>query len=163
MYIYFNFSEVLLYNRNMCSKSINPTVYKAYVDGSFKSSICRWALIVINEEEEIVLSRSGVLCGPVTEMAQIGGELKAAMEAVRFAKQAKCKVTIHHDYIGIYAWVSDLFGGGKPWRRKKIWTQDYAEYMTRNKDCVDSFVKVEAHSGDRWNDAVDLLAAQAAV
>jgi ribonuclease HI len=157
--IFFYFPEVVPYTPLM--SNLTPTTYRAYVDGSFKGRICRWAVIVIDDDDEVVMKRCGVLRGPVTEMAQIGGELKAAMEAVRFAKQTSTRVTIYHDYTGIYEWVAELFGG-KSWRRKKRWTQDYADYMTRNRAFVDKFVKVPAHSGDRWNEAVDQLAAGAA-
>lgn len=135
-------------------------VYRAYIDGSFKDGRCNWGLILLDEHEQVLEQRTGSLSGPILSMRQVGGELKAALEAVRHARRRGARVEIYYDYLGIYQWVADIFGGA-PWKRNNEWTQKYAEYMKRHKDTVVRFVKVKAHSGDRWNTAVDRLVAAA--
>ena len=55
---------------------------------------------------------------------QIGGEIKATMEAILAAKRAGHKeITICHDYEGVEKWATGQ------WKRKKHYTQVYHQWM----------------------------------
>ena len=130
-----------------------------YVDGSIKNGEALWGLVVV-EGDVMIYSSSGRLSGEINEMRQIGGELKAAMEAVRYARTNRIKVRIFHDYNGIFNWVADGWGG-KAWQCNNEWTQKYREFILKNKEWIHSFVKVKGHSGNKWNEKADEVAGNA--
>ncbi len=127
-----------------------------YVDGSFKNEKAQWAFIVI-ENETVIYQERGQLEGEINEMRQIGGELKAVIQAICYARRVQRPAIIHFDYNGIEKWVADLFGG-KPWQTHKEWTAKYRDFVMKNGQYVHSFVKVKGHSGDKWNEEVDKIA-----
>jgi len=123
---------------------------RAYTDGSWspKTNYAGWGVVVIGAGDEI--TANGVLSDPtLCEMRQIGGELKAAMEAVKMGA-----TEIYHDYSGVSEWAT-----GK-WKTKNQFTRAYKEWMQKNASHV-TFIKVAAHSGDKYNDMADKLAKEA--
>lgn len=127
-----------------------------YVDGSFKNDKAQWAFIVV-EDDSVVYRERGQLEGGINEMRQIGGELKAVIQAVCYARRVQIPAKLYYDYNGIERWVADLFGG-KPWKTNNEWTTKYRDFMLKNGKHVHSFVKVKGHTGDKWNEEVDKLA-----
>ncbi len=93
-------------------------------------------------------------------MRQIGGELKGVIQAICYARRVKRPAKIHYDYKGIYWWVADGFGE-VAWKTNKVWTEQYREFVLKNKEHIHSWVKVKGHSGDKWNEEVDKLAGSA--
>lgn len=134
-------------------------VVDIYVDGSFRDEQACWAFIVVENDKQ-VYGAKGRLSGPINEMRQIGGELKAVIMAVCYARRLNVKARIFYDYNGIENWVAEI-SGKKPWNTNNEWTTKYREWMLANRQYVDSFVKVKGHSGDKWNEEVDKLAALA--
>lgn len=130
-----------------------------YVDGSFKNEKAQWAFIVV-DGDKVEYQERGELTGGINEMRQIGGELKAVIQAICYARRVGIPAKIHYDYNGIEKWVADLFGG-KPWGCNKEWTQKYRDFVLKNGKHVHSFVKVKGHTGDFWNEEVDKLAGKA--
>jgi ribonuclease HI len=131
-------------------------IVDAYVDGSVIEGKARWGLIVVRDDIEL-WRNCGELEGEINSMRQIGGELKGCIEAIRYARFHRVKVRIFYDYLGIEMWVADLFN--KPcWRANNEWTQKYREFVVKNREFVHEFKKVKAHTGNRWNEAVDVLA-----
>ena len=132
---------------------------EVYVDGSFMQEKAKWAFIVV-EGETVIYSERGTLEGEINSMRQIGGELKAVIQAVCYARRVKIPVKIHYDYNGIYRWVCDLFGE-KAWGTNNEWTTKYRKFILENAPNIHSFVKVKAHSGNKWNEEVDKIAGSA--
>ena len=66
------------------------------------------------------------------------------------------EVTIYHDYEGISKWANN------EWKANHRLTQDYKSFVAeaRKKMTID-FVKVKAHTGNKYNEIADKLAKKA--
>ncbi len=138
---------------------------KAYVDGSYNINTQRFGYGVvlftdkINEDgspETIELSK-GFSEPELAEMRNVAGEIMGAAQAMKSASARGIReLVIYHDYEGIAKWCTG------EWKAKKKWTKKYkAFYDEMAKNMRISFVKVEAHSGDVYNDLADQLAKKA--
>lgn len=133
--------------------------YIAYVDGSYDVKTKRYSCGVV------VLHNSDIICkiskvGPqdaAATMRNVAGEILGSRKAIEYALENNIKkITIVHDYAGIAMWAN------KEWKRNKIWTQEYAEFVENaRKKCDISFHKVKGHSNDKYNDMADQLAKDA--
>lgn len=90
-------------------------------------------------------------------MQQVGGEMLGAMKALLFAKKNGLKrVIIFFDYKGI---ALHALGG---WKRSTIFSKVYYDWMQKffqeNSDMQIHFCKVDAHTGDDFNEIADGLA-----
>jgi ribonuclease HI len=124
-----------------------------YVDGSFIGEETGWGYVIVNGDE-VVKTDFGVLTGEITSMHQVGGELKAVIEAVQYCKKNDKQAVIYYDYEGIEKWIADLFGG-KPWKTNNEWTTKYRTYMLKHKDFIRSMTKVKSHTGVKFNEMAD--------
>ena len=131
-------------------------VLDIFVDGGFKNEKATWAFIVVDEHGNIIHQQKGSLEGKINSMRQIGGELKAAAEAVKYCRSIKKTARIFYDYYGIYKWIADIFNE-KPWGAKNEFTQNYRQFMVSNRRWIHEMVKVKSHSGNKFNDLVDTL------
>ena len=138
---------------------------KAYVDGSYNIKTKRFGYGVVlftdrmteaGEPEVIKLSK-GFSEPELAEMRNVAGEIMGSAQAMKSAAARGLKeLVIYHDYEGIAKWCTG------EWKTKKKWTQKYkAFYEEMSKTLRISFVKVEAHSGDVYNDLADRLAKEA--
>ena len=137
----------------------------AYVDGSYNINTQRFGYGVVlftgavNEDgsPEIVQLSKGFSEPELAEMRNVAGEIMGAAQAMKSAQARGIKeFVIYHDYEGIAKWCTG------EWKTKKKWTKKYkAFYDEISKNMKISFVKVEAHSGDVYNDLADQLAKQA--
>lgn len=110
-----------------------------YVDGSWSGNngnVVGWAYVIRTSKGDITMS--GKLTGNICAMHQVGGELKAAMEAVHDAVDAGYnEVVIMHDYIGVSRWIDGR------WKTKNEWTRKYAAYMNAMKKKINiRFIQV---------------------
>ncbi|MDO5135368.1 MAG: ribonuclease H family protein [Eubacteriales bacterium] len=128
----------------------------AYVDGSYDHSLKKYAFgcIILTPAGETV--RLGG-CGKDPEalaIRNVAGEMLGAMHALRWAmKNGFQSLLLRYDYEGIEKWVTGA------WKAKNLLTQKYADYMRRNGRAVSiSFEKVQAHTGDYYNEEADKLA-----
>lgn len=136
-----------------------PEEIDIYVDGSWDTAqqCAKWAFIVVKNNQNIY-SNKGIITNPeVNEGQQIGGELKAVIEGVKWCKQNNVSATFWHDYIGIKMWCADIFGG-KPWKTNKKYTKAYRDYILNNKQFIKEFKWVKGHADCYWNNKVDELA-----
>lgn len=125
----------------------------AYTDGSaMEDKLSSWAYVIVNGKGEEVKRDSGVLRGDICQIRNIGGELVAVMEAVKWAKENKKKIKIKHDLESIERWAT-----GK-WKRNNKWTKEYYKFMQENNDTILGFEWVKSHHVDLMNNLVDQIA-----
>jgi len=132
----------------------------AYVDGSFEkdSGVYGYGVVFIekngNIEEYIDSGREE----SYQSMRNVSGEILGALKATSLAvEKGYSSIAIFHDYQGIASWAKG------EWKCNKEKTIEYREKMLEfQKKLKISFHKVQAHSGDYFNERADLLAKQAA-
>jgi len=141
------------------SIEMQPGVLYCFVDGSFNKNIPNYSYgLVCVMNEQVIHMANGMGNNPTAiEMQQIGGELLGAMTALVFAKkQGFNKVVVLHDYQGV---ANHALG---TWKRQNAFSETYHQwmqkYMNSNKDIKVHFIKVDAHTGDDFNEIADGLA-----
>lgn len=136
----------------------NKSLAVAYVDGSYDNNAKVYgygSIIFINEEKEII---SGY--GDDTELIElrnVAGEISAAIKTMEFCLEHKIKnLDIYYDYVGIENW----FTG--EWKANTFFTKEYVKFADKIKKNLNvKFIKIKAHSGDRYNEEVDNIAKNA--
>ena len=130
----------------------------AYIDGSYdvKKKKYGWAVIFFTVQGKDIFSGAGDE-PDIAGMRNVAGELKASMYAMNHALSTGIKkLKIFYDYYGIEKWAT----GG--WKANLEYTQKYAAY-TRDvmaKMNVE-FVKVKAHTNNKYNTEADEQAKKA--
>lgn len=137
----------------------------AYVDGSFnvRTGQFGYGILFLTGEllpdgSERIIELSKAFYEPeLSDMRNIAGEIMGAAQAMKSARNAGIKnLVIYHDYEGIEKWCTG------EWKAKKKWTKKYkAFYDEISRDVNVTFRKVEAHSGDLYNNRADRLAKDA--
>lgn len=130
----------------------------AYVDGSNKEDLAfSWGIVTFCKK----LGRKDIN-GMSTNEEQakyrnIAGELSASVNAIKFAIDNKMdKITIYHDYSGIRHWALG------EWKTRNKLSKAYKEFFDKAKEYIEiEFVKVDGHTGDRFNEEADVLAKKA--
>lgn len=131
----------------------------AYVDGSFskKNNLYGSGCVLLEDGE--IISQS---CFPgynpeYLPMNNVAGEIQAAKAAVKFAINHNYDaVDIYYDYTGIKEWA---IGN---WETNRTATGNYKKYMMEASRQINiNFHKVEAHTGDKYNEMADKLAKKA--
>lgn len=131
----------------------------AYVDGSNlgDGSAFSFAAVVFYKKdgEEIKDSISGK--NPNDDFISyrnVAGELFASVSTTQFAiKHGIKKLMMYHDYAGIRHWALG------EWKTKNDLSKHYSNFMERARKKIDiEFVKAEGHTGDKFNEEVDVLA-----
>lgn len=129
----------------------------AYVDGSFDITTGRFSYgcVIFIGDEEVRLSEA-FSDKDLAAMRNVAGEIAGSMAAMRYCVEHDIKsVGIYHDYEGIAKWCTG------EWKANKPGTIKYAEYYTQVSEKLKvEFHKVKGHSGDKYNDLVDMLAKQ---
>ncbi|EFR32548.1 MAG: ribonuclease H family protein [Peptoniphilus harei] len=127
-----------------------------YVDGSYRNSdkSHSYGVYMFNDEEEYTYSKRFF---KDSDMRNVSGEIKGAMRAMEeAAKLGKKKIYLHYDYEGIRSWALAF------WKTNKEGTIYYKNFYDSIKDKLEvKFIKVEAHTGVKYNELVDKLAKEA--
>lgn len=126
----------------------------AYVDGSYNKELKIYGLGIVFITSALYeeISKSGN--DPVMlKMWNVAGETEAAMAAIQEAINLGCKtLTIYHDYTGIAGWADD-------WEADKEGSKRYKKFVKKAKEKIElKFVKVKAHTGNKYNEIADRLA-----
>ena len=132
---------------------------EAYVDGSYEHCIREYGSgVVILKDGEVqkTYSEKGNEESLVT-MRNVAGEIEAAKLAMSYCLDNNIEnLVLYFDYEGIEKWCTGV------WKTNKTGTIDYKKYYDSIKDKLNvKFVKVKAHSGDKYNEEADKLAKRA--
>ena len=134
-----------------------PSVY-AFVDGSYNvaTHVYGYGGFLIHDGQKEVLQGSDT-DAEMAAMRNVAGEICGSMAAIRKAVELGLpEVTIYYDYMGIEKWAIG------EWKANKKLTQYYADKMAKyRKQLPIVFMKVEAHTGDFYNEQADQLAKKA--
>lgn len=127
------------------------TKYEAYVDGSFMNNAIGYGSVILQNDQKID-ELSGQVDPCYLEHRQVAGELEATVMTLEWCKENNVnEIAIHYDYKGIECWATGQ------WRAKKDLTKTYVRYI-KNCNVKIKWVKVDAHTGVKWNEYADKLA-----
>lgn len=130
----------------------------AYVDGSYDDSKKQYAYGAVifydggqQQFAEKFSSES------MAEMRNVAGEIEGSKRVMNFCVENKIKsIDIIYDYEGIEKWCTGA------WKPNKEGTKEYKKFYNQVKEVVHvNFVKIKAHSGNKYNDLADSLAKSA--
>lgn len=127
----------------------------AYVDGSYHATNQEYSagVVILWRGEEITFSEKAD-DPSLKSMRNVAGETMGAQIAMKYALEQEARtVVIYHDYEGVEKWCT------RAWEAKQVGTQKYRQYYDLAAQKLDiRFVKVKAHSGDKYNEQADQLA-----
>ncbi|MCS7152474.1 MAG: hypothetical protein N2253_02875 [Bacteroidia bacterium] len=125
------------------------------VDGSWQENgYVGYGLVVRQDGKEVYREGGRVPSNDPDLQAhrQIGGEIYAVVQAVRWCLRHKVKAcTIYHDYEGLARWARG------EWKAKTTLTKRYVDFLRRAGVEIE-WVKVPAHAGLVWNEIANKLA-----
>jgi ribonuclease HI len=129
--------------------------YEIDVDGSYRKGITSYG-VVIRKDGKVIKELSGMLDpSEVRGSHQVAGEIKAVTEAVTWCKRNRVnEVIVYYDYKGLEKWARGQ------WKTKKAVSKDYADFM-KIENIKIHWVKIESHTGKKWNEYADRLALKA--
>ncbi len=138
---------------------LRQKIIDCYTDSSsHQNQLTSWAFIAVDNEKSIIRKdpiikeSAGILKGEICKLSQIGGELTSICKAITWAKKNNYKINVFFDLEGALLWANGS------WRCKNEWTRKYKKFVDKNKGVINSWVKVTAHSGNKYNEMVDKLA-----
>lgn len=138
------------------SSTVNEGCAIAYVDGSFNSNTNRagYGAIIITSNGENVLSGIAKVNDRLhTTLRQITGEIAAVLNVVDFCKKNKIScVTIYYDYAGLEYWANGT------WKANNELSKEYQQTMQSLTDVHVEFIKVPAHTNNKYNERADKAA-----
>lgn len=127
----------------------------AYVDGSYKKDTLEYGYGVVLILKDDIVELYGKGQNPeVSKSRNVTGELFGSVRAISEAiKLGKKKIIIFYDYQGISSWANG------EWKCNLPLTMGYRDKIREfRKEIEILFVKVKAHSNDKYNDLADHLA-----
>jgi viroplasmin and RNaseH domain-containing protein len=136
----------------------SPARADAYVDGSYndKTGDFSYGAVIFHDGREYRFSEKfqDIL---LSRIRNVSGEIKGAEKAMQFCIENKIEeLYIYHDYEGIAKWCNGQ------WEAKNEFTAKYRDYYLQVSKKVNvHFIKVRAHSGNKYNDIADELARNA--
>jgi ribonuclease HI len=130
------------------------TIYSAYVDGSYIDHSVGYGAVVL-KKDEIVEKLSGHVDGG-KEFRQVTGELRAVLEVIKYCENNQIEtIKVFYDYTGIREWAVDAR------KANNELTRSYKKEVQAT-DVKIIWNKVDAHTGDYYNDMADELAKRGA-
>ena len=139
--------------------AVSETKVIAYVDGSYEDKLKKYSFgcIILTPSGEII-KESGNGNNPASlAIRNVAGEMLGAMYAVKWAMiNGYREIELRYDYAGIEKWVQG------EWKAKNELAQKYAAARNEWKKNIHiSFLKIAAHSNNKYNDMADELAKSA--
>ncbi|WP_051271857.1 viroplasmin family protein [Shimazuella kribbensis] len=127
----------------------------AYIDGSYndKQKYYSFASIIFDGNKKLTFAAAENNI-EILDQRNVAGEIKAAIQVIEYALSQNAKsIEIFYDYAGIEKWATN------EWKAKNTFTQNYVKFIQRVSPQIKIvFSKVKSHSGNKYNDEVDLLA-----
>lgn len=134
-------------------------VIEAYVDGSYENCINEYGsgVVIIKDNEVIETFSKKGKNKKLVSMRNVAGEIEAAKIAMNYCIRNNIKnLILYFDYEGIEKW---CIGS---WKTNKEGTIEYKKFYDSIKNLLNiKFVKVKAHSGNKYNEEADRLAKRA--
>ncbi len=132
---------------------------EAYVDGSYEHCIKEYGSGVVILKNEEVLTTYSVKGNEksLVGMRNVAGEIEAAKIAMNYCIENNIEnLILYFDYEGIEKWCTGV------WKTNKEGTINYKRFYDSIKNKLNvKFVKVKAHTGDKYNEEADKLAKKA--
>jgi ribonuclease HI len=127
---------------------------KIYTDGSFINGRAGYGAVILLDDT-VKKKISGCIEDPqVLKHRQVAGEVKAVEASLIWcAENGITDAEIHYDYLGVQYWPDGT------WKAKTEMTKAYSDFIRKQVINL-GWVKVKAHSGDKYNEQADLLAKQ---
>lgn len=137
----------------------DDNMVEAYVDGSYEHCLRAYGsgvVILKNREVEKTFSVKGDH-KDLVGMRNVAGEIEASKIAMEYCLDNDISnLVLYFDYEGIEKWCTGA------WKANKEGTIEYKKYYDKIKSNLNvKFVKVRAHSGDKYNEEADKLAKKA--
>lgn len=140
-----------------------PEGVRAYVDGSFDAANGRFSCGVVmvmtdaDGNSETAEFNAAFDDEEAAKQRNVAGEVMGSRLAIEYClKNGINKVEIYHDYEGIGAWAD------RRWKANNPLTQGYRDFVAEARQTMEiSFVKVKAHTGNKYNEIADKLAKKA--
>ncbi len=138
--------------------NISEDAARIYVDGSFDKKSKKYAAGVVVLYKGKTLTMNEAFDDPESaEMRNVAGEIMGAVRAIQYCQKHQIpEVYIYYDYNGIGKW------GDDEWKANLPLTQKYKKFVAEaRKKMKITFIKVAAHTGDKYNEMADRLAKDA--
>ncbi|SFL60545.1 ribonuclease H1 domain-containing protein [Pelosinus propionicus] len=136
-------------------EQLSDDMMLAYVDGSYNIVTKEYSagVVILWKGAELTFSQKGN-DPELSGMRNVAGETMGAKIAMNYAlEQGVRTIVIYYDYEGIEKWCTNA------WEAKQEGTKKYKQYYDQVvKQLEVIFVKVKAHSGDKYNEQADQLA-----
>lgn len=137
---------------------LNEKEIIAYVDGSYDKNnrVYGYGVVLLTKDSKITLYNKEN-DEKLVEMRNVSGEIRGSMVAMENAiKMGKDTLFLYYDYMGIEKWATG------EWKTNKYGTKMYKAYFDSIKDKLNvKFIKVKAHTGNKYNEEADKLAKKA--
>lgn len=153
----FNFTKNQFNNKNInFDSSLYKNNYCVYIDGSYneKTKKAGWAFCIVRDNQ-IIYKESGVI-DIESSSRQVIAEIYALYKSMVYIKDMKISdIYLFYDYKGIEAWINGTW---------KVKDKNISQIVGNIKIILYEqkinikFIKVDAHSGDYFNEVVDKLA-----
>ena len=132
---------------------------RAYVDGSFDAATSRFScgVVFIDRDAKPIQMNQAFDDEALAEHRNVSGEVMGAMKAIDYAMEhGHTELIVFHDYEGIAKWAND------EWKANNTLTKHYKDFVkTARISMKIDFVKVAAHTGNKYNEMADKLAKEA--
>ncbi|MCY6370953.1 ribonuclease H family protein [Clostridium ganghwense] len=134
---------------------------QAYIDGSYNIATEKYSygLVVVKNDVILHIENGASEDNASKAIRQIAGELKGSIKALEYARDNGINdLIIIHDYVGVCYHATGF------WERKEESSKKYYEdfnCLTKSNDVNVTFVKVDSHTGDLYNEIVDEFAKKA--
>lgn len=156
----YEMAQNYIYNddKSIIDEKLKDDELIAYVDGSYNISSQKfgYGIVLISNRDEIKLKKS-FYDETLSNQRNVAGEVYGSMKAIEYAIQNNIsKIYIHFDYMGIKSWAEG------EWKTNIPLTKEYKKFIDEAKNYIEIiFIKVKAHSNDKYNDMADKLAKEA--
>ncbi|MDY6064843.1 MAG: ribonuclease H family protein [Finegoldia sp.] len=130
----------------------------AYVDGSYKKDSQEYGYgCVFIYKDRIEKFKEKFPQSAYSSHRNVSGEISGSIFAIKKALElGLSKINIYYDYQGVASWALG------EWKTNTELTKLYKKFIDQVKDQIEiNFIKVKAHSNDKYNDLADSLAKEA--